>query len=257
MCTAGKTAGVRCIAELLPETNEDVGIYQLEAYDEKGNFCPTAAERLVLSVENGQIVGVGNGDPACLDDEQNPVEEEAIFLRTFCYDHGMYSVPQKMPNVHRRRYDYMQHEDAVNGYTDDYRSIAQNSDNRLSKETLTFTTRFENDGGYEYVEFERLGGAAKVYLNGEFIGDNLRGRGRVSCCNIRPYRFYCRLSEGENELTVVTEQQESSGLPISGYVKVGKQVQRPYKVRLHYGKARVFVKTETPDQLRITAKLAD
>ena len=255
--TAGKTAEVRWVAELLPETGEDVGIYQLEAYDEKGNFCPTATEQLALSVENGRIVGVGNGDPACLDDEQNSMEEEAIFLRTFNYDHGMYSVPLKMPNMHRRRYDYMQHEDAVNGFADDFRSIAQYSDNRLPKETLTFTTRFENDRGYEYVEFERLGGAAKVYLNGAFIGDNLRGRGRVSCCNIRPYRFYCHLPEGENVLTIVTEQQESSGLPISGYVKVGKRVQRPYKVRLHYGKARVFVKTETPDQLRITAKLTD
>lgn len=253
--TSGKTAQVRCVAELSAENGEDVGIYQLEAYDASGNFCPTAGEQVALSVENGQIVGVGNGDPADLDAEQLPLEEEAIFLRTFSYDHGMYCVPQKMPNMHRRRYDYIENEPKKEGYEDDFRTIAQNKDDRLPKETLTLTTRFENDRGYAYVEFERLGGAAKVYLNGQLIGDNLRGRGRVSCCNIRPYRFYCQLLEGENELTVITDQQESSSLPISGYVKVGKLTRRPYRVRLHYGKARVFVRSNTPEKIKVTAKL--
>ncbi|MBQ7768446.1 MAG: DUF4982 domain-containing protein [Oscillospiraceae bacterium] len=256
ICTAGKTTEVRCATELLAHANEDVGIYQLEAYDADGNINHVASDLLNLSVENGKIIGVGNGDPACLDDEQNPLEEEAIFLRTFHYDHGMYSVPMKTPNMHRRRYDYIENEPKVNGYEDDFRTVAQNSDNRLPKETLTLTTRFLNDKGYEYVEFERLGGVAKVYLNGKLIGDNLRGRGRVSCCNIRPYRFYCDILEGENELTVVTEQQESSGLPFSGYVKVGKLVEKPYKVRLHYGKARVFVKSGTPDKVKLTAMLS-
>ena len=254
--TAGETAEVRCVTELLPQKGEDVGIYEIDAYDADGNINPVAADLVNLCVENGRIVGVGNGDPACLDYEQKPLDEEAIYLRTFQYDHGMYSVPQKMPNMHRRRYDDIENEPKINGYEDDFRTIAQNKDNRLPVETLTFTTRFINDKGYEYVEFERLGGAAKVYLNGKLIGDNLRGRGRVSCCNIRPYRFYDHLLEGENKLTVVTEQQESSGLPISGYVKVGKRIQRPYQVRLHYGKARAFVKSSTPDKVKLTATLS-
>ena len=79
--------------------------------------------------------------------------------------------------------------------------------------------------------------------------------GRVSCCNIRPYRFYCRMAEGENELRVETTQQESSGLPISGYVKVGKLTEPAYKVRLHYGKACVFVGSNTPESIKLTAKL--
>lgn len=254
--TAGETAEVCCVTELWAQTGEDVGIYQLDAYDADGNINPVATDLVNLCVENGEIIGVGNGDPACLDDEQNPLEEEAILLRTFHYDYGMYSVPLKMPNMHRRRYDYIENEPKINGYEDDFRTIAQNKDNRLPAETLTLTTHFENHKGFEYVEFERLGGAAKVYLNGKLIGDNLRGRGRVSCCNIRPYRFYCDLLEGENELTVVTEQQESSGLPISGYVKLGKRIRRPYQVRLHYGKARVFVKSFTPEKVNLSATIS-
>ena len=42
---------------------------------------------------------------------------------------------------------------------------------------------------------------------------------------------------------------------ISGYVKIAKQVETPWKVRLHYGKARVFVKSKYPEQLNLVLKV--
>jgi len=251
--TAGAATEFRCLPELVGTLAEDVGIYRIEAYDAAGNFCPTATEQLALAVENGYIVGVGNGDPTCTDPEQLPLREEAIFLDTFAYDRGIYRVPEKMPNTLRQRRDFIENEPKKPGYEDDFRTVANYCDDRLPAEDLTFTVRFQNHGDYRYVEFERLGGAAKVYLNGELIGDNLRGRGRVSCCNIRPYRFYCRIPEGENELKVEMNWKESTGLPISGYVKVGKHTRPAYRVRLHYGKACVFVRSVTPERIKLTA----
>lgn len=47
-------------------------IYELSAVDENGLFCPVAEEYVDLSIENGRIIGVGNGDPACLDPRAAP-----------------------------------------------------------------------------------------------------------------------------------------------------------------------------------------
>ena len=253
--TSKKTAEVGCTLVHKAESGEDTAIYELNAYDSEGIFCPLAGENMELTVEGGQIVGVGNGDPACLDYEQKPKEEEAIYIRTFGYEKGMYSVPMKIPNMHRRRYDWMERRTESMGYEDDYRDVAIFKDDLTAPETLTFVTKLRDVESYRYIEFERLGGEAEVYLNGKKIGDNIRKYGRISANNVRPYRFYCEFCEGENELKIVTVQKESSAYPMSGYVKVGRAVETPWRVRLHYGKARVFVRSETPEAVKVTAKI--
>lgn len=252
--TSGETAEVRITPVLAAEGGDDIAIYQLEAFDRAGNFCPTAAEPVELTVENGRIVGVGNGDPADLAPEQLLPREEAVFLRTFSYEKGMYTVPQKIPNLPRRRYDWLETEHTPDGYADDFRIVARFKDDLAPAETFTFTTTVSGVEGYQYIEFERLGGAATVYLNGEALGGNLRN-GRTSYAEARPYRFWCTFAPGENELKVVTALKESSALPISGYVKIGRLADQPHTVRLHYGLARVFVQSETPAEVKLSAKL--
>lgn len=254
--TSGEAKEVRCAPALPGKDADDVSIYQLEAYDEAGLFCPLAGEDVSLHIENGEIIGVGNGDPACLDYEQKPLEEEARYLRTFSYEKGLYSVPPKTPNLPRTRYDWMQHEDAMPPFTDDFRNVAAFKDDLEAPRTYTLTAQFTGAEAFEYVEFERLGGKARVYLNGEEIGDNIHFHGRMACNTARPYRFMCRFREGVNTLSVVTEQNETSAAPISGYVKLGRTLtDTPWHVRLHYGKARVFVKSDTPDQVVITGTI--
>ncbi len=256
MRTSGKTAEVRCEKVLAAKDGSDVAIYELCGYDSDGIFCPLASEKTELTIDGGKFVGVGNGDPACLDYEQKPPREDALYIRLFNYEKGCYSVPMKERNSHRRRFDYMIYEEPKSGYEDDFRNVAAFKDYLTEPETLNFTTILRDVEKYEYVEFERLGGAAEIYLNGEKIGDNLRMSSRISSNNVRPYRFYCHFAQGENELKVVTVQNDSSGLPMSGYVKLGREItDEPWQVRLHYGKARVFVKSETPDGVKITARL--
>ncbi|MBQ8345087.1 MAG: DUF4982 domain-containing protein, partial [Clostridia bacterium] len=254
--TSGKTAQVRCVPALVGSSDEDVSILQLEAYDKNGNFCPLAAEEVALTIENGQIVGVGNGDPACLDYEQKPVEEEVRELRTFQYEKGLYSVPPKKPNRLFCRLDWIESEEPQPGYEDDFRLVAKYNNHLGDMQTLTFTTTFRDAEAYQYVEFERLYGNVTVYLNGKEIGNNLRTYGRMSSHKERPYRFYCSFAEGENQLTVVSEQENTVLDPIAGYVRLGRRVENtPWKVRLHYGLARVFVKSDVPQQVTITATL--
>jgi beta-galactosidase len=256
LVTSGKTASV-IVTEIEPITKSgDIAIYEINAYDENGIYNPTASENVELEIKGGEIVGVGNGDPADLSYEQQENREECEIIRTFNYEHGLYMVDKKVPNKLMTRYYYFDKEDEKEGFEDDYRLIANYKDHLRPIKTYTFTRTLTNVSNYEYIEFECLLGRAKVYLNGEFIGDNLRTFGLISASNKRPYRFYCNFKDGDNELKIEFEIFEEDGEPISGYVKAGRTVKpNDWSVKLHYGKARVFVKSETPEKVVLNVKI--
>lgn len=54
-------------------------------------------------------------------------------------------------------------------------------------------------------------------------------------------------------LKVVSTRFESEQPAMSGYVKIGKANKPQWKIKLHYGKARLFVKSETPEKVKISA----
>ena len=99
------------------------------------------------------------------------------------------------------------------------------------------------------IEFERFDTDVKVYLNGKEIGNNEKAGRNTYIRYTRPYRFYCDFAEGENEIRVVATLYDTRNTPFSGYVKIGKQLRTPWHVNLHYGKARVFVKSNKPELL--------
>ncbi len=228
--------------------NEDeVAIYEVNAYDADGRFCPLAANELEISAENGSIVGVGNGDPSNMDYEQKPMEEKTVFIRTFQNGNEIFSVPQKKANALGYRTDWIKYERIPGGTEEDFRLIAGYTNSFPENYTKEFVTTLSDVEGFEYIEFERLGGSASVYLNGELIGENVRWHGRQTRTGVRPYRFYANFQKGTNEVKVVIRYGEHAEPLMSGYVKVGKRVETPWHVKLHYGKARVFVKSKTPD----------
>ena len=245
LVTSGKTAQVRVTPILGAKSAADIAIYQIDAYDANGVFCPLASEEIEISVENGRIIGMGSGDPASMDAEQPAVQEKALFLHSFACDQGVYHVPEKAPNAKRKRYDWLEREDGecrVEGFEDDYRIVARFGHNLSPAERQVYTARFTCDEAYEYIEFERLGSRCEVFLNGEKIGDTLRRHGRQANNAVRPYRFYAGIAEGENELQVIACHEESDPPAISGTVRIGKRIEKPCMVKLHYGRARVFAK---------------
>ena len=128
--------------------------------------------------------------------------------------------------------------------------------NRTAAKNYEYTAVIRGAERYEYVEFERLGGNVTVYLNGEKIGDNMSSPMTITSDKYnRPYRFYCNFKNGDNQLKVVSSRTETSAPAISGYVKVGRSVETPWTVKLHYGKARVFVKSDSSSDVKIEAKI--
>lgn len=253
LITAKEVAEVRCVPVLESKNENEIGIFEIDAYDADGVFCPTASNEVLLSAENGMIVGVGNGDPSNMDYEKKPADEEVRFIKAFDCENAVYWVPNKKVNALLPRSDRLESESKKAFYEDDFRIIARPKTSFPRDRITELVSTVSDAEGFSYVEFERLGGQAKVYLNGESIGDNIRRHGSFCRNFVRPYRFYGNFRKGENELKIVFEHDTAADLPlISGYVKIGKRTESPWHVKLHYGKARVFVKTETPKQFKLT-----
>lgn len=255
LVTSGEPSETRCVSVLEARGGSEIGIYEIQAYDADGVFCPMASNEVEIGVENGCIVGVGNGDPASMDYEQKPKEESVKFLKYFNGEEGAVSIPMKRENTLPERKDYFELESKQESFEDDYRLIARYKKYYPREMTQEFTTTISDAEGYEYVEFERLGGQATVYLNGELLGDNIRQHGTQVKAMSRPYRFYGKFQKGENRLKVVFTYGKSDLPLMSGYVKIGKRLDSFWRVRLHYGKARVFVKTQDTRQLRLTVNM--
>lgn len=257
LVTPGRTASIAQSLELEAKTADDIAIYQLDARDENGNPCPLADEELEVTVQGGKLVGLGNGDPASREPEQPERREISRRVRSFSSTKGLYIVPEKAQNTLPKRTDRIDREGRTQYYEDDFRLVANYRTWSSSKESITFTASLTDAKDYEYVEFERLGCPTVVYLNGEKLGDNLTTYGRQSRNNNRPYRFYCSFSEGANELKLVCECGDYDPPTISGYVKLGRELEFPGRVKLHYGSARVFVRSEQPQNVTLNVKLTN
>lgn len=179
-------------------------------------------------------------------------------MRTFLMNGTeLYSMPLREPNRLRVRHDWLEVEPAGNGFEDDERRVAKFADSLLPEKTVVLTARVSGVENHEYIEFERLGGKARVFLNDVEIGDNFQRSGRLSFSNVRPYRFSCRFRKGENELKIISVLRENDGSPISGYAKIGLLKEQPAHVRLHGGLARVFVRSDVPEKVRVEAAFAE
>ena len=251
LVTSNAISSVRCEPILEAKDESDVAIYEIDAYDDDGNFCPIASEEVEIAAENGYIVGIGNGDPFSMDYERKPQEERIKLIEYFSDGDQVFKVLPKKKNELPYRENWFSSEGRTKGFEDDFRLIAMYRATFPKEETKELIATVVADEDYEYLEFERLGGDARVYLDGESIGDNLRWHGRHARNSNRPYRFYADIKKGEHRIKVISEYGIDDLPLVSGCVKLGGRAKSPWRVKLHYGKARVFVKSKTPEKLKL------
>ena len=256
--TTGETESLAVEKVLYADGDEDIEIYEIIGLDGEGRTNPSAAEKVSLGISGGKIVGVGNGDPACLDREQFLPYEESFEITAFECEGKTWPIPEKLGNVKSQRLDWLLPKKREEGYDDDYRIVAMYAQATDFTETKEFTSRVTGAENFEYIEFERLGGKAEIFLNGRKIGDNFTYRmpRSASDCFNRPHRFYCDFTNGQNEIKVVSTAATSVRPHFSGYVKIGKTVEpKNQYVRLHYGKARVFVRPNEGAEVKLNAEI--
>ncbi len=169
-------------------------------------------------------------------------------------------LPDKLGNVKSQRLDWLLPKKREDGYEDDYRIVAMYAQATDFTETKEFYAKVLGAENFEYIEFERLGGKAEIFLNGKKIGDNFTYRMPRSASDSfnRPHRFYCDFANGQNEIKVVSVAATAVRPHISGYVKIGKTaLPKDQCVRLHYGKARVFVKANNGAEVKLCAEITE
>ena len=232
-----KAENLTVYTELLPESDTDIGIAEINAFDAEGRLVYDAAERISLEIEGGSIVGVGNGNPQDMYYEVQCDELDYIELCSFNSEDGTYFQPHKTANNLVGRRDFVYREEKAEGFDDDFRIVAAFNTRDLGKEEKTFKTSFV--GKYEYVEFERIDSDAEIFLNGKKVGDNFVSY-RVTGNHVRPYRFRIQSNDGRNELVIKAQLLGRSKNPFTGYVRVGRRLSPKYEVSLYGGKARVF-----------------
>jgi len=85
--TVVETTGAPVSLELRPDrTNlkadgRDATVVAIEARDSQGRLVPTACLPAKLSIKGARILGVGNGDPSCLEPDQFIPETESVSLK--------------------------------------------------------------------------------------------------------------------------------------------------------------------------------
>jgi beta-galactosidase len=73
--TTGPVAALRLSADrtVIAADGEDIALIKVEALDHRGRPVPTANIKLVFKVSGaGKLIGVGNGDPNCLESDKQP-----------------------------------------------------------------------------------------------------------------------------------------------------------------------------------------
>lgn len=253
--TPEKTDSIAVSTVLCADNEDDVSIIELKAVDKNGNFCPNAAHDLIVHPVNGKILAVGNGDPAWFGDEQRQDDEEARYIRVLDSNFGIYTVPPKVPNAIQHRYSYIEKEEPVATYEDDYRLVERTHwYHWQNAEEYVFTADIANAEQFEYIEFERISGEAEIYLNEEKIGES-KPMSRDDCRYVRPFRFYCDFKSGKNKLKIKLSTHAPFLQSLSGYIKLGRTItNRPHTVPLHYGLARVFVKGTASPEIQVEMK---
>ncbi len=73
--TTGDPVALRITADRgeIRADGEDIAIIKVEALDKEGRLVPTANNHLAFKIEgDGKLLGVGNGDPNCLESDKEP-----------------------------------------------------------------------------------------------------------------------------------------------------------------------------------------
>ena len=231
-----------------------------EFTDKNGNICRRCDRELAFEVTDGEILGVGNGDPVSLEADKH-LEGEALRIvgdasLTVTKD------GKKEPYVILRdakeakvfvaegivdsQFKGTEFEPKQPFYEDEHRHIWCFTAPGEKDEEIVIEGEIENAKEYTFIEFERLCGEFEISLNGEVIGTSFKGKMYQTLTHYQtaPWRFNCTFKEGKNHLLVKMKGSNTKPLGIFGSfgILIGKKVKPTWKRSTFYGRARVFVR---------------
>lgn len=246
----------------------EIGIFDVAIVDGQGNICRRADRPISFDISGeGQILGVGNGDPASTEKDQYlgktvlypltdlTVTEEGMttpFTPPALDDTSRVFVGTGADSVFKSSV----FEDTLPPYRDRYRLKWQFSTEGEKTLYATYEAEIENAAEWEFVEFTRLFGSFEISLNGEIIGESFPEGFyfQTTMQQNTPYRFPCCFKEGKNRLTVRMNGKNTQQFGIFGGVYVGKTLPAEWKRSTFFGRARLFAKLPSNGSFTLSAK---
>lgn len=233
----------------------DIVIFDVSLTDKNGNVCCRDDCELAFKVTGGEIVGVGNGDPASLEPDKFLLGEVLRPLDGFCVTKNGETKPYPLlkgsseaevflPKRVDSQYAGTKYEPRHPLYEDEHRYVWQMSAEGEKEVEATFEAELTDVADCTFLQFERLCGEFEVYLNGSLIGSSFKGKMYQSLTHYQsaPWRFACTFNEGANRLCVRMRGLNTKPLGIFGGVFAGKKTQPVWKRSTFFGRARVFVR---------------
>lgn len=169
-----------------------------EVRDKDGNIVAPSGTRITWNVENGELLGLGNGDPKSYEKNQFEKIKTRRQLGGFERLDGGEWVPYDTtgePSI--AVFDFLESRKAVpSPVTEHFRDPARLVITPPKREETTTELRcaFNDDGGDALLEFDRIEGKFRVELNGELIAEADKTG--------FPQAFRVSLKAGRNELKV-------------------------------------------------------
>lgn len=235
-------------------------IFDVSLTDKNGNICRRCDRELAFEVTDGEILGVGNGDPASLEADKYLESEELRIIGDASLT--VTKDGKKEPYVILRdakdakvfvaegivdsQFKGTEFEPRHAQYEDEHRHIWCFTAPGEKDEEIVIEGEIENAKEYTFLEFERLCGEFEISLNGEVIGTSFKGKMYQTLTHYQtdPWRFACTFNEGKNRLLVKMKGTNTKPLGIFGSfgISIGKKVKPVWQRRTFYGRARVFAK---------------
>ena len=226
----------------LKADGRDLSMVTVATTDKKGREVPTAENLVEFEIEGpGKIIGVGNGDPTCLEADKYVELVQPMILN----DMKM-KVVDEMTNRPEVAFDYNDSDwqKAFSFSTKEAKAIVYRA---------TFTLPEGFDKGKVMLYLRTIGETQNVYLNGKLIGENLKQK--TDRYTFEPETSV--LKTGKNVLAFVAtpyflEQTWSNPNTDPGVVQLILPSPQ-YKRSLFSGKAQVIVQS-TSEEGTITLK---
>ena len=241
---------------LSARTEGEIAIVDVFITDGQGNICRKCDQTISFALEGkGEILGVGNGNPASLEADKcfgetvlSPLTQITVtqdgetkpFTPPATDDKSAVLVEESVDSVFKGTV----FEDALPPYRDNHRLKWQFSTPGEKQLSATYEAQIEDATEWQFLEFTRLCGNFEISLNGEIIGRSFPEGFyfNTTMQQTAPYRFPCHFQAGTNRLSIKMWGKNTEQFGLFGGISLGKHTKPEWQRNTFFGRARVFIK---------------
>ena len=253
---------------LSARTEGEIAIVDVFITDGQGNICRKCDQMISFALEGeGEILGVGNGNPASLEADKcfgetvlSPLTQITVtqdgetkpFTPPATDDKSAVLVEESVDSVFKGTV----FEDALPPYRDNHRLKWQFSTPGEKQLSATYEAQIEDATEWQFLEFTRLCGNFEISLNGEIIGRSFPEGFyfNTTMQQTTPYRFPCHFQAGANRLSIKMWGKNTEQFGLFGGISLGKHTKPEWQRNTFFGRARVFIKLPQSGNLTLRAQ---